>query len=51
MERQPQNSEFRNNPENVHPCRIHLTLSSQKRKKISAAVIIFTVGDKKQQSM
>ena len=21
MERQPQNPEFRNNPENVHPCR------------------------------
>ena len=24
MESQPQNPEFRNNPENFHPCNIHL---------------------------
>ena len=24
MESQPQNPEFRNNPENFHPCKMHL---------------------------
>ena len=33
MESQPQNPEFRNNPENFHPCKYALGLYGPRRKK------------------
>ena len=35
MQSQPQNSEFRNNPENFHPCAVQVLNSSQPAKLIS----------------
>ena len=36
MESQPQNPEFRNNPENFHPCKTNIKLSEKTcRAKVS----------------